>query len=185
MTLQPRFTAHHTDERSSGTSRRAFIRLASLAAGVAAFGLTLPIGRAQASATEALLLSCMDYRLIDDMVRYMDGRGLTDKYDHVVLAGASLGALTDKYPAWGRTFFEHVEVAISLHRIKKLMVIDHRDCGAYKVILGPDSTKDPDAERAAHQAQLFALREVLNGKHPGLEVELLLMALDGAVEAIG
>lgn len=34
----------------------------------------------------------MDYRLTDDTVAYMEGHGLHDKYDHVVLAGASLGA---------------------------------------------------------------------------------------------
>jgi carbonic anhydrase len=185
MTQQSRFPVDHADEWSFGTSRRRFIKLATLAAGAAASGLALTVGRAQAAETDILLLSCMDFRLIDDMVRYMDGRGLTNKYDHVILAGASLGALTDKYPAWGKTFFEHVEVAINLHKIKKIMVIDHRDCGAYKVILGPDSMKDPDTERATHQAQLFALREVLKGKHPALEVELLLMALDGTVEMIG
>lgn len=147
-------------------------------------GVAVPTSQVLASETEALLLSCMDFRLIDDMVRYMDGRGMTDKYDHVILAGASLGALTDKYPAWGKTFFEHVEVAVKLHKIKKVVVIDHRDCGAYKVILGPDAVKDPDTELASHKTQLFALRDTLKAKHSTLDVELLIMALDGTVEAV-
>ncbi len=62
--------------------------------------------------TDALLLSCMDYRLVDDTHRYMSNRGLCDKYDHVILAGSSLGAVTDKYPAWNRTFWEHLDVSI-------------------------------------------------------------------------
>ena len=38
-----------------------------------------------------LLLSCMDLRLLDEIVAYMDGRNLTDRYDHVILAGAAWG----------------------------------------------------------------------------------------------
>jgi len=33
---------------------------------------------------------------MDNVERYMRGRGLRDRYDHIVLACASLGALTDK-----------------------------------------------------------------------------------------
>ena len=82
------------------TNRRKFLQLAALGGGVSLLSATawLPEARA-AGATDALLLSCMDFRLMDDIERYMSGRGLRDKYDHVVLAGASLGAITDKYPA--------------------------------------------------------------------------------------
>jgi len=95
-------------------------------------------GAASAHTTEALLLSCMDYRLIDDIVRYMDGRGLTNQYDHVILAGASLGVLNDQFKNWGKTFWDHLKVSIDLHHIKRVILMDHRDCGAYKVILKAD-----------------------------------------------
>ena len=79
-------------------NRRQFCRLATMGGGVALFEVALPHRTAHASgAVDALLLSCMDYRLVDDTERYMAGRGLRDKYDHIVLAGASLGALTDKF----------------------------------------------------------------------------------------
>ena len=38
-----------------------------------------------------LLLSCMDLRLIDDLVPFMDGDNLTNRYDQLVFAGAALG----------------------------------------------------------------------------------------------
>jgi len=121
---------------------------------------------------------------MDEIERYMSGRGLKDKYDHVVLAGASLGAVTDKYPAWNKTFWDHLDVAIKLHQIHEVIVMDHRDCGAYKVILGEDLAKTPDKETAAHSAQLKQLASKIKQKHPALKVELLLMALDGKVETI-
>lgn len=69
---------------------------------------------------EALVLNCMDYRLVDDVTHYMDARGLTDQYDQITLAGAAIGVLTDQRSAWGRTFWEHVALARKLHHIKKI-----------------------------------------------------------------
>src|SRR5215510_15117175 len=112
-------------------TRRQFCRIAALGSGAALLGASVP-DRTDAAATDALLLSCMDYRLTDATERYMAGRGMRGKYDHVILAGAALGAVTDKFPSWGKTFFEHLDVAIQLHQIHQVIVIDHRDCGAYK-----------------------------------------------------
>ncbi|AWJ87081.1 hypothetical protein TSH58p_27120 (plasmid) [Azospirillum sp. TSH58] len=172
-------------------SRRTFLKIATLGAG-AALMAPLAVGAARAAQpggeVEALLLSCMDYRLIDDIGRYMDGRGLTNRYDHVILAGASLGALTERKKAWGEAFWDHVAVAKQLHGIKRVMVMDHRDCGAYRVFLGTDQTgdlaADPERETAVHAEQLRALGAAIKERHPDLGVELLLMALDGSVEPI-
>ena len=165
--------------------RRRFVQLAALAGGASLFAVTSLLLEARAAAqTDALLLSCMDFRLMDDIERYMSGRGLRDKYDHVVLAGASLGAVTDKYPAWSKTFWEHLDIAIKLHHIHTVIVLDHRDCGAYKVILGAERTKDPTIEKDTHATQLKKLKTQIAQKHPKLKVETLLMALDGKVEVI-
>lgn len=134
--------------------------------------------------TEALLLSCMDYRLMDDIDRYMTNRGMRDQYDQVILAGASLGATTDQRPAWNTTFWEHLDVAVQLHAIHKVIVLDHRDCGAYKVFLGEDFAKDRSKETAIHTETLRELAKQIREKHPELEVELLLMDLSGKVEAV-
>jgi carbonic anhydrase len=165
-------------------SRRGAFGLIALGAGVSLLSTLAPgVARARGH-TDMLLLTCMDYRLTDDTVAYMEGHGLHDKYDHVVLAGASLGALTDKFPSWGETFWTHLDVAINLHHIHKVMVIDHRDCGAYKVILGAETVDTPDKELAVHTQQLHALRDAIKQRHPNLEVELALMDLDGKVEEI-
>jgi carbonic anhydrase len=166
--------------------KREFIKLAALGAGAGLFNVALPVSMARAAgSTEALLLSCMDYRLMDDIERYMSKRGLRDKYDHVVLAGASLGAVTSRYPAWGKTFWDHLGIALDLHHIHKVIVMDHRDCGAYKVILGEDFAKDARRETNTHAAQLQKLAGEIARKHPKLEVETLLMALNGTVEKVG
>jgi carbonic anhydrase len=169
---------------SEPVGRREFLRAGLLAGGA---GLLTAVGGERAWAAgkaDALLLSCMDYRLVDDTERYMAGRGLRDKYDHVILAGASLGALTDRYPAWSRTFWEHLDAAIELHQIHTVLVMDHRDCGAYKLVLGDDLSKDPGKETAVHAGKLRELADRIRAQHPKLQVELLLMSLDGKVEEI-
>jgi len=161
------------------------LRYGALAAGAGLLALAPSIEASPAEAkTDALLLSCMDFRLVDETERYMSGRGLRKKYDHVILAGAALGALTEKYPSWNRTFWEHLEIALQLHQIHEVFVIDHRDCGAYKVILGEDFSKDPVKETAIHATKLKDLRNQIHAKYPKLKVELLLMNLDGKVEKI-
>src|SRR5690349_19085151 len=106
-----------------------------------------------AGGTDALLLNCIDYRLTGATEKYMAEHGMAGKYDQIVLAGAALGAKNDKFPAWGTTFMDHVQVAIDLHNIHKVVVMDHRDCGAYKVILGKDLAADPKEELAVHAKQ--------------------------------
>ena len=174
-----------TEHETVRVGRRTFLTLGVLGGGASFLAVALPGGAARAAGkTKALLLSCMDYRLIDETERYMTGRGLRDKYDQVILAGAALGALTDKYPAWNKTFWEHLDVAIQLHQIHKVIVMDHRDCGAYKVILGEDFAKDRAKETSIHADKLKDLGKRVNAKYPNLEVELLLMSLDGKVERI-
>lgn len=165
--------------------RRTFLKLATLGTGAALLSAGLPMASARAGGqAEVLLLSCMDYRLLDEVAHYMDGRGLTDKYDHVILAGASLGALVDAKPEWGATFWNHVDVAKQLHHIRKVMIIDHRDCGAYKVFIGPETAKDRETETHFHTEQLRKVAAALAARHPDLGVELLLMSLDGKVEPV-
>ena len=168
-----------------GWGRRQLIGAIGLGAAALIAGGRLPGARALAAGgTEALLLNCMDYRLTGATTRYMADRQMAGKYDQVVIAGASLGAKNDKFPDWGRTFWQHVQIAIDLHRIRKIIVLDHRDCGAYKAILGKDLAAHPQEELAVHAAQMRSLRSEIAKRHPELSVALLLMALDGKVEKV-
>jgi hypothetical protein len=165
--------------------RRRFLKTLTVWGSAAGLTWLFPMGGSHAAGqTEALLLSCMDFRLVDATARYMASRGLAGKYDHIILAGAALGALTEKFPAWNQTFWDHVGVASDLRKIHKVIVLDHRDCGGYKVILGEDLAADPAKETAIHTTQLKQLGKRVREKYPALEVELLLMALDGKVEVI-
>lgn len=167
----------------AGMGRRDFIRLAAIGAGAALFMSVAPKARAGGKA-KALLLSCMDYRLVDDLVTFMNEKGLKDNYDHVVLAGASLGVVSDKFADWHDTFWQHLDVAIKLHHVEEVVVVDHRDCGAYKLALGADAVATTEGENDVHAATLAAFAAQVHDRHPDLKVETFLMSLDGKVEAV-
>ncbi|AXE29980.1 hypothetical protein DK842_08790 [Chromobacterium phragmitis] len=169
-------------ERELG--RRGFLKLAALGGGAVLLGSFAPRVSWAAGGTDALLLSCMDYRLVHAFGEFMDGQGLRGKYDHIVLAGASLTAITDKFPDWNATFWQHLGVAIDLHHIKRVVLLDHRDCGAYKVAFGEDFAKDPAKESKIHSRALTAMKWQIAAKYPHLTVDTYLMGLDGKADLI-
>jgi len=81
-----------------------------------------------------LLLSCMDLGLLDNTLAFMNHGNLTNRYDHVILAGASLGALGGgggEFAHWRQTFFDHLGAACELHAVEDVYILEHRHCGAY------------------------------------------------------
>ena len=165
--------------------RRKFVKLAALGAGVALFGSFAAKTAWASGAAEAVVLTCMDFRLVDKTVKYLDSLDhMQGEYDHIVLAGASLSVVTDKFPAWATTFWDHVKIAIDLHHVKEVIVLDHRDCGAYKLVYGKDLGASPKEETDIHTANLKKIFKVLKEKYPHIEVRLALMALDGTVDHI-
>jgi hypothetical protein len=173
--------------------RRRFLELAGTAgaAAVLTTGLNLGLTKvpslfaADAHEVEALVLTCMDFRLVNEVGFLLNEHGLVNKYDQIILAGATLGVATDKFPAWAETFWKHLELAIQLHSIKRVIAIDHRDCGAFKLAFGKDFGKLPDEETQIHTKTMADFRDMVKKKQPNIEVELLLMWLDGHVQTIG
>lgn len=130
-----------------------------------------------------LLLSCMDLRLLDETVAFMHNLGMTNRYDHVILAGAALGASYEGLPHWGHTFWDHVDVARELHDIREVYILEHRQCGAYRKLLGLAFGGDEDAgaEAQAHADAALRLRLQIQARHPDLNVRAFLMDLSGGV----
>ena len=156
--------------------------LGKLMAGAAGAGL-LPQA-AQAATVTALAITCIDYRLVDDAVKFFDGKHLTNDYDQVSLAGASLAAVSDKFPSSNAAFWDHIGIAKKLHSIKKVIVVDHRDCGAFKVAFGKDYQGQGTAETAQHKQVMQQVKTKLAQLHPDLQSEFYLMALDGKAERV-
>jgi hypothetical protein len=165
--------------------RRRFLTWTTLGGSAALFGAGLPAGRAWGAAkANYFLLNCIDYRLTAATTRYMEQRGLTGDYDQLILPGASIGVATDRQPDWAATFWQTLDLARRLHGISHLIVLEHRDCGAYALVLGEDFAKKPAAETHIHAEMTGKLAAMVRQRHPEIGTESLLMALDGTVERL-
>jgi len=133
--------------------------------------------------SEVFLISCMDFRLLDDIVRAMDRLGYNNNYDQFIVAGSSLGVVQDKFPHWGKTCIEHMEIGLKLHDFRKVMVIDHEDCGAYKKFF-PELVGNLELEKKYHAEYIQKLFELLIRNFPNMDFESYLMDLDGNVKAV-
>lgn len=137
-----------------------------------------------AGQVDALCVTCIDYRLVDDWVAFFNKQGLQGKYDQIALAGASLAAVSPKFPSSNAAFWDQLGIAKTLHNVKKLVVLDHRDCGAFKVAFGNDYASCCGAETAQHKSVMMQVKAKLAEKHPDLGSEYYLMALDGTAERV-
>ncbi|CAO3637508.1 unnamed protein product [Cunninghamella blakesleeana] len=144
---------------------------------------------------DVFLISCMDLRLLDDIVEFMQEDNLTNRYDHFILAGAGLGTHQDNPygPKWKDSLFEHFEIAKKLHNIYDVYIVEHRDCGAYKSFLAKngtfgDSDADQKKEHKTHKHYSDILSKELVQKystpeHP-IHVKTFLMDLRGNVDLL-
>ena len=82
---------------------------------------------------KAMVLSCMDPRFQPLVFNYLKRRKLTGKYSAFTIAGAAVGVTASKFKKWHSTFWENLNATINLHQIEKLIVINHKDCGAAKI----------------------------------------------------
>jgi carbonic anhydrase len=175
FSAQPR-----TDLLSAVPGRRSFLYLL---AGIGFQVAFTPLRTwAQKPTYEAMLLSCIDPRIVDPVHKYMNTRGLDGKYSQFTIAGAAIAAEAKAFTTWHQTFWDNLATSIDLHKIKRIIAIDHRDCGAARIAYGAESVANPSAETATHKRVLAAFRQDVHGRHPRLDVETGLMALDGRIE---
>ena len=151
--------------------------------GIAGLAASLPMSaRAAESEYDAMLLSCIDPRMVAPVFKYLEGQGLSGKYSQFCIAGAAIAVVAPKFKAWRPAFWDNTATSFQLHRINKIIAIDHRDCGAARVAYGDDSIANPQVETRTHREVLEEFREAVAKHQPQLTVVTGLMALDGSLE---
>ena len=84
------------------------------------------------------------------------------------------------YSSWAQTLDNHIELSEQLHEIKNIIVLDHMQCGAYKLLYNqPSMTRQ--AEINLHIDNFAKFKQTINTKYPHLTVTTLLMDLDGSI----
>lgn len=119
----------------------------------------------QTHTCDALVITCIDFRFQRVINKWLKANFGDYVYDRVALGGG----VYDFY-----AILKQVEISDRLHQIKKVLLMNHEDCGAY----GPSGTYE------RHTADLKQAESVIEKLYPHLDVEAYYIHLDGAVEEI-
>lgn len=114
---------------------------------------------------QALIATCIDYRLQDYIVKWIGKNFAPRTYDRVAFAGGVLNI---------DTVLKQITIAVNLHHIKKVVLVNHEDCGAY------GKTGTPEK----HEEDLKKAEIKIKKLFPNLEVSLYYLHLDGTFEPL-
>ena len=125
----------------------------------------------------AMVLSCMDPRFQPIVNNYLKKRKLNGKYSAFTIAGSAIGVTASKFKKWHKSFWDNIHISIKLHKIKKLIVINHQDCGAAKMI---NSKKffNNIIETEIHKKSFMQIKNKFKKKYPSLVIETILISLN-------
>ena len=73
---------------------------------------------------------------------------------------------------------------MQLHNIKRVIAIDHRDCGAARIAYGDAKVATNEIETETHRGVFAEFRKQMAAQQPNLAVETGLMAIDGTIDMI-
>ena len=129
----------------------------------------------------AMVLSCMDPRFQPIVYNYLKKRKLNGKYSAFTIAGSAIGITASKFKKWHKSFWDNIDISIKLHKIKKLIVINHYDCGAAKIINGKKIFNYVN-ELKIHRKSFIMIKRKFKKKYPTLSIETILISLNKKVQ---
>jgi len=129
---------------------------------------------------DAVVLTCIDFRFWRETLEFVEG-GLGIKiFDFPSLPGSAkaINECMDE----SDVAMKCIGVPCELHHAKKIVLVNHEDCGAYG-----GSTKfegNKEAEQKFHEEELQKAKAKLQEKYPDKEYILVYAKLDGEKEEI-
>ena len=130
---------------------------------------------------KAMVLSCIDPRFQPIVYNYLKKKKLTGKYSSFTIAGSGIGVTASKFKKWHKVFWDNFDTSVKLHNIKKLIVINHRDCGAAKIINRKKEFSRIN-ETKVHKDSFLKIKKIFKKKYPKLSIELKIISLNSKVE---
>lgn len=167
-----------------GMGRRHFLK--SLLPGAIALAVlqSAQPALAQDSEAKALVLSCIDFRFLASERYFLNLHNLGNQYDWTALAGASLALAGFPNGYDTEAFWDQLDFSYKQHHIKKVIILDHQDCGAYASKIDPDLSQDGERELQVHSDYLSQAFWAIRERYPDLNIELYFVKLNAEVKTI-
>ncbi len=125
----------------------------------------------------AIIVHCIDFRLGPAISDWLKDQNLLGDCDIVGIAGAAKNFNGEKDED---VLMTQIEISSKLHEIKKVILMNHADCGAYG---GRSAFENREVENTAHSDALAHGETVLTEKFPHLEVQKMIAQIepDGSI----
>ena len=123
---------------------------------------------------KAMVLSCIDPRFQSKVFNYLKRKKLTGKYSSFTIAGGGIGVTANRFKKWHSTFWDNLATSIKLHNITSLIVINHNDCGAAKIVNGKKKF-NLSVENTIHKESFIKIKKELKKKYPNLKVSFKIL----------
>ena len=121
-----------------------------------------------------LVINCVDFRIQKSICDWLEKRDLTGDYDHLCTAGG-IQDLVRPCVLTTEALFKEITLSCNLHQVKRIILINHENCGAYGDALEAGSAK----EQETHHADLSQAKALINEHWPQIEVETWFYQLNG------
>lgn len=123
---------------------------------------------------EATVVNCFDHRAFDNLVKYDKEHG---KIDALVHGGGAKNLASPAKPFYREYMLDQIEVSVKLHKSKKVVLINHFECGAYggSEPFGGDREK----EEEFHKEELRKAEAVVKQAMPDMPVEKMFLDDEG------
>jgi len=129
---------------------------------------------------KAMVLSCIDPRFQPLVYNHLKKKKLIGKFSAFTIAGGAIGVTHNKFKKWHSVFIENLFTSIKLHKIERLIVINHTDCGAAKMV-NDKKNFNFSIENKIHKTSFIKLKKIIKKKFPKLKIELNLMSINSKI----
>jgi hypothetical protein len=173
---------HYSHSCTCNITRRQFLRylLPSLSLAI----LSTPKPALAQTTAKALVLSCIDFEILEAERYFLSLQSLTNKYDFTALAGSSLALSGLPHQADAQAFWDQLDLSYRVHHVRKVIILDHQNCSAYADKIDPNLSQDPQKECEVHAEYLSRAYWAIRDRYPDLNIELYFVSLNSEVKPI-
>lgn len=120
---------------------------------------------------ENIVVTCIDFRLQEAINKWISENFAPKTFDRVALGGGVKNL---------DTILGQIDIAVRLHHVKKVILINHEDCGAY----GQENFPDTQTEHLKHTEDLKKASLKIHQEFSDIKVNTYYLHLDGTFEPI-
>ena len=127
---------------------------------------------------EALVITCIDFRFWEAIVKYLKEEKEIGDFDITTFPGAAKMIVENKEGCPAKS---SADVSCNLHGSKKIIIINHADCGAYG---GRKAFASREEEKQKHLSDLRGAIEILRPDYKDVEISGIYVDLDDEMEEL-